>query len=112
MIHMPVPSIMLVHLSDLTKNIKWGILNTQEMGVTVNAHMKVSEQCGITVSKGNQLLRLIRRNITLYIDGFLHCTWSRECLILWFCCATELGFSEDIGAKEVIFLLLLLYKDK
>ena len=34
----------------------------------------------------------------------LHCTWSRECIILWFCCATELGFSEDIGAKEVILL--------
>ena len=26
--------------------------------------MKVSEQCGIAASKGNQILRLIRRNIT------------------------------------------------
>ena len=26
--------------------------------------MKVSEQCGITASNGNQILRLIRRNIT------------------------------------------------
>ena len=26
--------------------------------------MKVSEQCGITASKGNQILGLIRRNIT------------------------------------------------
>ena len=42
------------------------------------------------------------------VDDFLHCTWLRECLILWFCCATELGFSEDIGAKEVFLLLLLL----
>ena len=25
---------------------------------------------------------------------------------LWFCCATKLGFSEDIGAKEVFLLLL------
>ena len=25
--------------------------------------MKVSEQCGIAASKGNQILRLIRRNI-------------------------------------------------
>ena len=42
------------------------------------------------------------------LTTFLHCTWSRECLILCFCCATELGFSEDIGAKEVFLLLLLL----
>ena len=26
--------------------------------------MKVSEQCGIVASKGNQILELIRRNIT------------------------------------------------
>ena len=29
-----------------------------------SADMKVSEQCGIAVSKGNQILGLIRRNIT------------------------------------------------
>ena len=27
--------------------------------------------------------------------------------MLWFCCATKLGFSEDICGKEVILLLLL-----
>ena len=31
---------------------------------TIRAAMKVSEQCGIAASKGNQILGLIRRNIT------------------------------------------------
>ena len=30
----------------------------------MNANMKVSEQCRITASKGNQVLGMIRRNIT------------------------------------------------
>ena len=34
------------------------------LGVTISADMKVSEQCGIAASKGNQILGLIRRNIT------------------------------------------------
>ena len=39
---------------------------TQEMdlGVTFSADMKVSEQCGIAASKGNQILELIRRTTT------------------------------------------------
>ena len=32
--------------------------------VVTSADMKVSEQCGIAASKGNQILGLIRRNIT------------------------------------------------
>ena len=32
--------------------------------VTMNANMKVSEQCRIAASKGNQILGMIRRNIT------------------------------------------------
>ena len=32
--------------------------------VTMNADMKVSEQCRIAASKGNQVLGMIRRNIT------------------------------------------------
>ena len=38
---------------------------TQEkhLGVTFSADMKVSEQCGIAASKGNQILWLIRRTI-------------------------------------------------
>ena len=34
------------------------------LGVTVNANMKVSEQCRIAASKGNQVLGIIRGNIT------------------------------------------------
>ena len=34
------------------------------LGVTLNANMKVSEQCKIAASKGNQVLGMIRRNIT------------------------------------------------
>ena len=39
---------------------------TQEkyLGVIFSADMKVSEQCGIAASKGNQILGLIRRTIT------------------------------------------------
>ena len=39
---------------------------TQEMdlGVTFSADMKVSEQCQIAASKGNQIVGLIRRTIT------------------------------------------------
>ena len=34
------------------------------LGVTMNANMKVSEQCRIAASKSNQVLGIIRRNIT------------------------------------------------
>ena len=36
----------------------------KDLGVTISADMKVSEQCGIAASKGNTILGLIRRNIT------------------------------------------------
>ena len=36
----------------------------KDLGFTISADMKVSEQCGISASKGNQILGLIRRNIT------------------------------------------------
>ena len=41
-------------------------ITTQEedLGVTFSADMKVSEQCGIAASNGNQMLGLIRRIIT------------------------------------------------
>ena len=35
-----------------------------DFGVTLNANMKVSEQCRIAACKGNQVLGMIRRNIT------------------------------------------------
>ena len=42
------------------------ILSTAEkdLGATMNANMKVSEQCRIAASKGNQVLGMICRNIT------------------------------------------------
>ena len=43
------------------------ILNTtlkeKDLGLTISADMKVSEQCGIAAAKGNQNLGLFRRNI-------------------------------------------------
>ena len=36
----------------------------KDLGVTINANMKVSEQCRIAASKGNQILGMIRRNCT------------------------------------------------
>ena len=43
----------------LSKTVK-----EKDLGVTMNANMKVSEQCRIAASKGNQFLGMIRRNIT------------------------------------------------
>ena len=39
--------------------------------VTMNANMKVSEQCRIAESKGNQVLGMIRRNITYEDNSFI-----------------------------------------
>ena len=55
---------------NLDVNYKMGdtVLGTtvkeKDIGVTISADMNVSEQCGIAASKGNQILGLIRRNIT------------------------------------------------
>ena len=38
----------------------------KDLGVTISADWKVSEQCGIAARKGNQLLGMIKRNITYY----------------------------------------------
>ena len=43
----------------LSKTVK-----EKDLGVTMNANMKVSEQCTIASYKGNQVLGMIRRNIT------------------------------------------------
>ena len=40
------------------------IVKETDLGVTISADMKVSEQCGIAASKGNQIIGLIRRNTT------------------------------------------------
>ena len=42
-------------------------VKAKDLGVTMNANMKVSEQCRIAASKGNQVLGMIRRNIYLCI---------------------------------------------
>ena len=34
----------------------------KDLAVAMNANMKVSEQCRIAASKGNQILGMIRRN--------------------------------------------------
>ena len=39
-------------------------IKEKDLGVTISADMKGSEQFGIAASKGNQILGLIRRNIT------------------------------------------------
>ena len=55
---------------NLNVNYKMGdtVLGTtvkeKDLGVTMSADMKVSEQCGIAASTGNQIIGLIRRNIT------------------------------------------------
>ena len=43
----------------LSKTVK-----EKDLWVSMNANMKVSEQCRIAASKGNQVLGMIRRNIT------------------------------------------------
>ena len=55
---------------NLDVNYKMGdtVLGTtvkeKDLGVTVSADMKVSEQCGIAALNGNQILGLIWRNVT------------------------------------------------
>ena len=39
-------------------------VNEKVLEVTMNANMKVSEQCRIAASEGNLVLGMIRRNIT------------------------------------------------
>ena len=45
-------------------------MKEKDLGVTMNANMKVSEQCRIAASKGNQVLGMIRRNIVILIFFF------------------------------------------
>ena len=40
------------------------IVKETDVGVTMSADTKVSEQCGIAASKGSQIIGLIRRNTT------------------------------------------------
>ena len=48
----------------LRNNVPCTTVKEKDLGVTLSADMKVSDQCGIAASKGNHILGLIRRNIT------------------------------------------------
>ena len=48
----------------LGDNVLGTTVKEKDLGVTISADMKVSELCCIAASKGNQILGLIRRNIT------------------------------------------------
>ena len=43
----------------------------KDLGVTINVNMKVSEQCTIAAYQGNQILGMIRRNITYKEKGLI-----------------------------------------
>ena len=43
----------------------------KDLGVTINANMKVLEQCRIAASKGNQIIGMIRRNLTYKEKGLI-----------------------------------------
>ena len=49
---------------DMARTILSKTMKEKYLGVTMNANMKVSEQFRIAASKGNQVLGMIRRNIT------------------------------------------------
>ena len=53
---------------DVNKKMGCTILGTtvkeKDLGIIISADMKISEQCGNTASKDNQILGLIKRNIT------------------------------------------------
>ena len=61
----------------------------KDLGVTFSADMKVSEQCGIAASKGNQILGLIRRTIMykekqLIVPLYKAIVWNLEyCIQAW-----------------------------
>ena len=46
-------------------------MKEKDLGVSMNANMKVSEQCRIAASKGNQIIGMIRRNITYKETSFI-----------------------------------------
>ena len=52
---------------DINCNMGFTVLGStvkeKDLVITIIAYMKVSEQCFIAASKGNQILRLIGRNI-------------------------------------------------
>ena len=56
---------------EMGRTIPSKIVKEKDLVVSMNANMKVSEQCRIAASKGNQVLGMIRRNITYYKEKSL-----------------------------------------
>ena len=53
-------------LTILCKTVK-----DNDLGVTITANMRGSEQCRIAASQGNHIIEMIRRNITYKEKGFI-----------------------------------------
>ena len=58
------PMLFLIYNNYLEEVITSKLLKENDLGLTVNANMKVSEQCRIAASQGNEMIGMIRRNIT------------------------------------------------
>ena len=71
-----------IHIHIGHRNMDVLVRTTQEndLGVIFSAAMKVSEQCGIAASKGNQTLGLIRRTI-MYKEKQLIVALYKEIII-------------------------------
>ena len=61
------------HWGELGGTILCKSVKEKDLGVTINANMKVSEQCRIAASQANQILGMIRRNITSKEMGLIVC---------------------------------------
>ena len=48
-------------------------VKANDLGFTISADMKVSEQSGIAAAKGNQIVELIKRNIVYKKNYYLYC---------------------------------------
>ena len=55
----------------------------KDLGVTMNDNMKVSEQCRIAASKGNQVLGMIRRHITYKEKSLIVRPHLEYCIQAW-----------------------------
>ena len=51
---------------EIGRTILRNTVKEKDLGVTMNANMKVSEQCSIAAFKGNQVLGMIRSNNITY----------------------------------------------
>ena len=61
----------------LSKTVK-----EKDLGVSMNANMKVSEQCRIVASNGNQVIGMIRRNITYKENSFIVPLYKASCQLV------------------------------